>query len=376
MSALKPYGLLIAWCLLLMMLPPLGAWLGGMPLSEYLRFPLIERAWDPLPYSVNTYWTVFAIVAAVLAGLAGLALGGGTASRADAAQASQGKLPPWAWLGPVAMLGAPFLAGAGQADLGAIALWAGLLIALNGDLERRTGHALATERPGYFATLFPAGALCGWLLHYLNLFLQSWQYPGRADRGGLGLATSLSVAYALTLPLLLSLRQWLAACLPGLLQRLVHGRSIAASSAPEQGWVLIGLASLGLTGAGIWPDRIYPLAWSAPLLLAVGLPLAAGRPTVLSGLRRGDWSRVALTAVAGLLLGIMSLLWADIWGPPRIITLSLLQGPALLGLPLPAYIQFVELALVGLWVGDQLITPWQRQPKRRFPKFPIKVVIR
>ncbi|MGB5737297.1 MAG: hypothetical protein WBM40_22960, partial [Thiohalocapsa sp.] len=49
----------------------------------------------------------------------------------------------------------------------------------------------------------------------------------------------------------------------------------------------------------------------------------------------------------------------------------------LLGLPLPAWLWLPALGLLGLWVGDQLTTPWKQRPQQPAsrPRFPVQVVV-
>jgi hypothetical protein len=256
-----------------------------------------------------------------------------------------------------------------------VPLLGGLTLALNADLVRRRGQALMTARPAYFLALFAGGMLLGWLFHWLNLFLQSWSYPGLAGVGSLRLLLVHSLDYALLLPLLLSLRLWLASH-SRLLARLTHGRSISSLPARLLDAVLLGLALLGLAGAGVWPEHIYPLTWASPLLLGVGLQRLAGQATPFSGVLRGDWSRTVLTAIATLLLGTLIQAWNSAFGPIFRTSLALLEGPSLLGLPLPAYAALPLLGLTGLWVGDQLNAPWRRRRQPRSPEFPVKISLK
>jgi hypothetical protein len=368
-----PFGTLAAWAVAILVLPPAGAWAAGVPLGDYLSFPLVRRAWDPLPYRAWVYW-------ASLAGLAGLAgilarmTAGRPAAPAPAAPSPAGParpFPTWGWIG-VACLPAALALGLAGGGAAAYPLFlAGLTAALNADLLRRTGSALPTTRPAYFAALFPGGLLLGWLIHYLNLFAQSWTYPALAGHGAAYTVLVHSPAYALLLPLLLTVRQWVGSH-PPLLRRLTHGRPLSAPAVRHGAWLLVAFGALGLAGAGVWPDHAYPLTWLSPLLLALGLQRLAGRATPLDGVGRGDWSRVASTALAAIAIGLLDLLWGALFGGERAYALSVLQGPALLGLPLPAFAQLPVLGLTALWLADQINTPWR---SRKRPPFPVRISI-
>ncbi len=374
MRFIAPYALLIIWALLLLLLPPVAAWLGGHDLGEYLRFPLTQRSWDSIPLNPRVYAfsTGLAVVSLVLMVMLGT---GSAAKRAEAMTAADSKaFPRWGRPGMICVPAGMALAGAAYSAAGLLMSLAGLVVLLNADLLRRTGHSLMTERAGYFVILFAGGLLLGWLMHYLNLFLQNWTYPGLDPLDTVIFTLGLSLHYALLLPLLLSLRQWLASH-PRLLRHVSQGRSFSPKSTSDHGILILGLGMAGLIGAGLWPDRIYPLSWAAPLLVATGLTMANGRQTLFSGIRHGNWSRVLLTGFAALLLTLLELAWSRLFGPDLLFSFSLLHTGAAILPPPAVYVHFMLLGLTGLWVADQLITPWRQRPKKRFPDFPLQIRI-
>ena len=79
-------------------------------------------------------------------------------------------------------------------------------------------------------------------------------------------------------------------------------------------------------------------------------------------------------AVRGTLISTTAAVTA--FGPLHSLSLPLLQGASLLGLPLPAYAALPLLGLTGLWVGDQLNAPWRRRRQPRYPEFPVKISLK
>lgn len=388
-------------------LPLLGAWLARLPLEIYLQVPLTAPSWDHLPLDTGVFLAACLLAGAILflplwfarprdgrAANRGEGANGdlermrpaqaedqtdlGSAQSGDSGLGQHGgkrpgRFPTWGWAGLAAILVSPILSSGAWSRLGLSMLLLGLVLLLNADTERRTGSCLISKRPGFAAALLPAGALLGWLYHYLNLYLQLWHYP----QAGSSLAFVLgeTLVYATLLPALLALRQWLAS-FPQILSQVTRARPLDVSGGAESGWLLVGLASMALAGAPIWPDWIFPLTWLAPLLLALGLQRLRGRPDLLAGLARGDWSRVLLPALAALLLGTLLQAWDAVSGPVWQVSLPLIQAAPILGLPAPAYVGFLPLGLLGLWLADQLARPWHKRPLRRFPKFPFKVVVK
>ncbi len=363
---------LLVWLLLSLALPLAGAVLGQIPLADLFEIPLRERAWDALSLSPALYWGTLALTTAGLALLL-LRRPPPRPRRAPTADNGRGSLRYWAWLGTAALILAPTL-GLGQSPhAGEALLWLGALLLLDAHTQAGSGHSLIQDRPLYLLSLFPAGVLLDALLQYLNLFLQNWTYP-RTDLSPAQWVFWQGLHAGLLLPLLLVLRQWLAQR-PTLLRLFHDGPATGFRGDPELGWILVLPACLGLAGAALWPDWIYPLTWFAPLLLAQGMALIRGRTTLFTGLHHGNWSRPLLTALAAIAIALAAQAWDQAFGPQRAFTLPLLQGPGILGLPLPGYLGAVAFGLTGLWLADQAGLPWRRGKEAKAPRFPVQIRI-
>lgn len=362
----------------MLLLPWLGAVLAGTPLAELLALPLRARAWDPLPPDPVITLAANLLAVGLVVTLAALVWPRRPAPEPQSSSASAAagprRWPRGSWLGTFALIAA-VIAWDGAATQVTIALMTlALILFAAADTERRTGSSLIRQRRGYFLSLFAASLILGWCYYWLNLYLGIWVYPAATETVPFVLGKSL--AYAVLLPALLVLRQWLASY-PRLLALTTRGRPLPGAATPQEGWLLLGLGTVALLGAALWPDWLYPLTLLAPLLLAVGLGQLRGRATVLAGLGRGDWSRILLPAAAALLLGLLAQAANQLLGPAWSIRLPQLGGPALLGLPLPAWLGVAALGLLGVWVADQLTEPWRRRPQQppHRPRFPVRVVV-
>jgi hypothetical protein len=368
-AAFLPLLLLVSACF---GLPLLGTLLASEPLGELLNVPLTARSFDALPLDQGVFAVTVLVLFAALMLVTFLAWPR-SRSRRDFG-ATQGALfPTWGWVGTLLAALSP-LAGRGPwSGFGLTLFLLGLTLLLNAETRGRTGSSLLSQRPWFFISLFPAGMVLGWIYHYLNLFLQLWHYP--AAGGTLAFSIDASLGCAVLVPALLSLRQWMAS-FPGFFDLFRHGLPVVAGKGGEEGWMLIALGCVGLAGAGIWPDWIYPLTWMSPLLLAIGLQGVRDKSTLFSGAVRGDWSRILLPALSALILGIIALAWNQLAGPIWAYELPLIDQARVLGLSGPAYAGFLPLGLLGIWVTDQLARPWRNRPQGRFREFPFKVVIK
>ena len=370
---LRPLLPLLSVLALMVLVPLAGALLGGASLAEHLRFPLTARAWDPLGPSPLITLAAWALAIALGGGVFWLARPRARAERTIETGTSA-PLPRYTWFGVFALIVAIAAVDGGAVNLAIALIVLAITLFANADTQRRTGNSLLRQRPGYFYSLFPASLAVGWAFDWLNLWLQLWTYPTATET--VPFVLGKSAYFAVLLPALLSLRQWLAS-FPLLLDWTSRGRPLDGQPSSREGAILLGLGAIALIGAALWPDWIYPLTLLAPLLLAIGLQQLRGQPTLFAGLASGDWSRVLLTAIAALLVGLLSQASNQLLGPAWVFHLPLIGGPTLLGLPLPAWLWLPGLGLFGLWVGDQLTTPWKQRPQQpRFrPRSPVKVVV-
>lgn len=367
LTAFVPLIILVVLCLIL---PLLGAVLGHQPLEQFLHLPLTGRSADALPPDLP-----MAIAASILL-LGSLAMVLWTARPLRAAtelpHRPRGAFPRWGWAGVGAVAAAMLFGIAGLNGSGLIALLAGLTLWSNADTERRTGVSMISGRPGFVVTLLPAGAMIGWMFYWINLFLQLWSTPSADDTLPFVLVSTLE--FACLLPALLSLRQWLAS-FPALLLFCSTATPISFSGDQQLGWLLVGLGAFGLAGGALWSDWIFPLTWTAPLLLAIGFQLIRAVPTLCSGITHGDWSRILLPTLAAVLLGLIIRGWDMATGPETLFHLPRIDHWPFLGMPALAYAGLIPLGLFGIWVGDQLTAPWKARPLRRLPKFPVQLRI-
>ena len=364
-------------------LPLAGALLSGMPLGDLLLFPFTKRAWDPAPADAPitglANWGALLLLAVLLWLIwpRRLSADAATGAAAFGRERPQQRWPRYGWLAFLVLLAALIAldGAASNAAIGLLTLTLTLLI--NADTERRTGQSLISQRRGYFLSLFPLSLAAGWLCFYWsNLFVGLWTYPAATEATAFALGKSLD--YAILLPALMSLRQWLAS-FPNLLVLGNRGRRLATGQGirNEDGTLLIALACLALTAGPIWPDALYPLFLAAPSMLAFGIQIARKRPTSLAGITTGDWSRPLLTSIAVLLIMALEQSLNLLVGGAWVYQLPLLAGPMILGLPAAAWTVAIPLALLGLWLADQLSEPFRQRPQQPpfRPRAPLPVPV-
>lgn len=227
---------------------------------------------------------------------------------------------------------------------------------------RRTGHSLLRSQRNYLLWSGVAGTMTGTLTAYLNLFAESWFVPG-ANAQALLLAALSGTAL---LPVILIARLWLAGlpCAVHLSTRRMHLPTLP----PETAAMLLLLVALGGLLAGpVWTDRLGWLLWISPLLLLAALQLLWNESTIFSGLAQGDWSRILLGSVSGIVVGGFALAVYRLSGGSLYLASGawqLVAGLAVFG-------------LLCLQVGDVVAEHWRGKTRGEVFKkktFPIPVV--
>lgn len=375
---------LLILALAMLLLPPAGAILSSHPLGDLLALPLDEGAWDPLPLDPDRLrwfsialgiWVLGTIWLAWPRRLSDSPL---TDTERLALGTSPGPWPRTAIWGLLCLGAAITTALAALPGLSLPLLLLGLTLVIGADTQRRTGSSLVSTRPGYFLLLFAASASLGWLYYWLNLFLQLWTYPGSGTEPGAAIPFTLTrtLGYAMLLPALLALRQWLGSW-PRMVDWLSRARPLGGGERVREGWIFLSLAGLGLAGAAVWPDWIMVLTWLAPIFLIMGLQHLSATPCMFSGTRRGDWTRILLPGASAVILGMIAQAWNTLTGPTWVFQLPQIHAYPIFGLPLVAYAGLIPMGLVGVWVADQLAHPWRRHPLRPIgPSFPVRISIK
>ena len=242
----------------------------------------------------------------------------------------------------------------------------GYVLLINRMIKMQTGNSPMNTQRNYFLWVAVASAVLGWLAAYLNLFTASWSTEPGNFAMQLLLYTPL---FALLAPSVLCTRALLGT-FPGLLKRLARGMSLPIASDETLALSLAPVAALGLLGGAVWPVQLFWLLWIAPLLLLVILQLLWHESTIFSGLKSGDWGRVICAALAGVIVGNLTVICYQVSG-----------GKLISNLPNPLYTQFgyAVFGLLCLQLGDVVAENWRGKKRnqvfRQKKKFPIPVAV-
>ncbi|MEI7842106.1 MAG: hypothetical protein WCI39_03650 [Gallionellaceae bacterium] len=226
---------------------------------------------------------------------------------------------------------------------------------------RRNGSSLLRTQLNYVLWLSYSGAILGAMFSFLNTFAPLWISP-------LDFFSELFVATlfgGLFLPAVLIFRVALSS-IPRTLRLLTSLFTLPALPNETGAWLLLLTALCGLLGGVVLPDQLTWLFWLAPLLLLIALQFFWDEKTIFSGLAQGDWSRILLGALAGVLV---------LGGTLLLFTLS--GGAILLTSSIPVFILLLSaFGLLCLQLADLIAENGRgKKPTKTFNKKPFPIPV-
>ena len=291
--------------------PLLGMVLSGSALSPYLTFPPTTTYAEPNSFS----WVLFAILSLLLAGvLLPFILRFINFSTSKGKNLSRMNFPWWGWLGLGILLLSWTLAWTRfqwfQAfqDHTFTPLWIGYILVINALSVKQTGQSLLKEKPFFYLSLFPISAVFWWVFEFLNRFVQNWYYLGSHELNATTYFFSATIPFSTVLPAVVGTTEYLRS-FPRLRLPYQNWWKLPIPEGRAFGVANLLVACIGLMGIGLWPNLLYPLLWLSPLLILVGLQRIFGERSLLEDIRKGDWSRLVIPALAGLICGFFWEMW-------------------------------------------------------------------
>ena len=300
---------------LLIGLPLLGSAFANVDILSYLEFPPLTRYVVHAPFNPLAFIIIGTVNLLMVMGVLSLfKLGFPRREPAPPIHRRRGRFPVWGVFGVVVMMTGWVLAWTRfhwftplQAHTFCIP-WVGYILVVNALCIVRSGRSLLTDTPVRFLLLWPASALFWWFFEYLNRFVQNWYYVGVETFSPVGYAFHASLAFATVLPAVLSTHRLV------LTYRIFDTglrSSVPVSFLDDRrtAGAILFIAGGALTLIGKYPDYLYPLVWSAPLLVVTSLHTLFRKPTLFAGLKSGNWQALIAAAVAAFICGFFWELW-------------------------------------------------------------------
>jgi hypothetical protein len=346
-------AMLIAWTA-----PLVGLAVTGKAIAPYLAFPPRTQPAIHAPMSMVWFWLVALLTLSALALLV-LAIARAR-PRANVAQAKH-SFPWWGWLGLAAIATGWFAAWSEATPAewrrhSFAPLWVGYVLALNALVYRKSGHSPLTDRPAWFATLFPVSAAFWWLFEYLNQFARNWHYTGIQASGDWDYFLQGTLPFSTVLPAIASTWAWLRQ-----FARIEALRLPAVSLSRSFAWMAVAIGAIGLAGIGAWPEWFFPMLWLGPMLLLCGLQQLLSGENSLSPVAIGDWRPLLQPALAALACGFLWEFW-NYWSLAKWhYSIPYVQRLHLFEMPLLGYAGYLPFGVTCALVMDSLARAIERR---------------
>lgn len=303
----------LSFLFLLIALPICGVWLDGKPVVTYLEFPPLTYYVKHTPFSCPAFLGLLFFITIILCPISARFFRGIHQDESKPLPSVQ-KFPWWATFGICIVTISWIFAWNRFAWFKELQpytffpLWFGYILIINGLSFRRTGHCLLVDRPHYYLTLFPVSAVFWWFFEYLNRFVQNWHYLGIETFSAVEYVIHATICFSTVLPAVLATEEYLSTY-PKLSKPMMHFKKVHIRKTNAMGWAMLVIASISLTGIGIWPDYLFPMLWLAPLLIITSIQTITGRKTIFYSLRNGNWQPILLPALAALICGFFWEMW-------------------------------------------------------------------
>ncbi len=223
-------------------------------------------------------------------------------------------------------------------------LWFGYIGIVNAFTYTRSGQCMLTNRPKYLARLFIVSAVFWWNFEYLNRYVQNWYYVGIEDLSIARYVLFATLPFSTVLPAVLGTCELLET-FPRFSAGLEEYKRIDTRHPKLTALTFFMVAAAGLFGIGIYPNYLYPLLWLSPLFIFISIQRLAGRETIFTPLKRGNWSRIFLLSISALICGFFWEMWNNFSYAKWIYSIPFVQKFHIFEMPLLGYAGYLSFGL-------------------------------
>lgn len=183
-------------------------------------------------------------------------------------------------------------------------LWLGFILMIDGLVLRRTGSSLLVRSPKIVALMFVAATPYWWTFEGINQVTQNWIYIG-PDNRTLFDYLSASLSFSVVIPAVFELSELIGSF--SFIRRFSRMPVLVLSQAQIKIVAILGV--LSLAALLLWPTYLFPITWLCLFLIFDPINHLAGRPSILSQVRNGDWRLVVAFALGALVCGFFWEMW-------------------------------------------------------------------
>jgi hypothetical protein len=272
------------------------------------------------------------------------------------------RFPLWGWLGVAIMFiswivaWSRFMWFEPFQEFTFTPLWLSFILVINALTYRRTGQCLLINHTQYFLALFLVSAVFWWSFEYLNRFIGNWYYVGITGFGPGHYFAFATLPFSTVLPTVLGTAEWLNT-FPRISADLNCFKPLTIPSPKVLSMSLVIAGAVGLTALAIWPKTLSFLVWLLPILLVLGLQSLTEKPDLLIDIEAGDWRRIWILAVAGLICGVFWEMWNSNSLAHWKYSVPYVQRFEIFEMPLLGYAGYLPFGILCGLFSDFILTP-------------------
>jgi hypothetical protein len=302
---------LIILAAMLLGLPLLGIVIANFPIQRYLEFPPRSQYVHHAPFSWNVFagYTLFILCFAIPITFMAVK----SFKQIKIKPTSLYAFPWWGWLGVTTGILSWILAWTRFPWFDEfqphtfIPLWISYILVINALCIRRTGRCMMLHQTRLFLLLFPVSAVFWWFFEFLNRFVQNWNYTG-VYFSSWEYFRYATLSYSTVLPAVLGTRD-LINTFSWIRPKFDSFKPFKCRHSKMLAFFALAISGIGLMCIGVWPNYLFSLLWTSPLIIIVSLQTLMGEKHILSETSAGHWSAVVSPALAALFCGFFWEMW-------------------------------------------------------------------
>ena len=239
-------------------------------------------------------------------------------------------------------------------------LWLGFILFMDGLVLRRSGTSLIVRSPKIVILMFLVPFW--WAFEGINQITQNWVYVRSETGTTLVDYVEATLSYSTVIPAVFEVSELIGSF--GFIKRFARLPALVLSKRQVQLTGLFGLVSLAMLF--VWPSYLFPITWLCLFFIFDPINHLAGRPSIISQVRNGDYRLVVAFAIGALVCGFFWEMWnrdasvsweynVGIFDFARIFQMPLLGYGGYLPFGLETYAVFHFVAGLPGWSSDAQI---------------------
>ena len=239
-------------------------------------------------------------------------------------------------------------------------LWLGFILFMDGLVLRRTGTSLIVRSPKIVFLMFLVPYW--WAFEGTNQITQNWVYVRSETGTSVVDYVEATLSYSTVIPAVFEVSELIGSL--GFIKRFARLPALVLSKRQVQLTGLFGLVSLAMLF--VWPSYLFPITWLCLFFIFDPINHFAGRPSIISQVKNGDYRLVMAFAIGALVCGFFWEMWnrdasvsweynVGIFDFARIFQMPLLGYGGYLPFGLETYAVFHFVAGLAGWSSDAQI---------------------